>query len=275
MTLATPHNMPLRLFWWKAVPNFGDVLSSIVVAHMCGREVVHAGPGKADLFAIGSILQIARRKYSEVKAYARKPLIWGSGLLHAVTSLEFLSNVNIALLRGPITANLLGIKTDQFGDPGLLVADIFAPAPSKTHRIGLVPHHSQMEDPRIQGLARGSDEILLIDPRQDPETVCQQISACQHIYAASLHGLITADAYGAPSTWVSPGDQGHLKFYDYAASIGRPLISPLAWDQIPDHARHITQPAELPYGAGIARAQADLRNSFPAHLRAEQNTGTA
>lgn len=275
MTLATPHNMPLRLFWWKAVPNFGDVLSSIVVAHMCGREVVHAGPGKADLFAIGSILQIARRKYSEVKAYAQKPLIWGSGLLHAVTSLEFLSNVNIALLRGPITASLLGIKTDQFGDPGLLVADIFAPAPSKTHRIGLVPHHSQMEDPRIQGFARGSEEIFLIDPRQDPETVCQQISACQHIYAASLHGLITADSYGVPSTWVSPGDQGHLKFYDYAASIGRPLITPLTWDQIPDHARHITQPAELPYGAGIARAQADLRNSFPAHLRAEQNTGTA
>ncbi|MEP4038700.1 polysaccharide pyruvyl transferase family protein [Pseudophaeobacter sp.] len=275
MTLATPHNMPLRLFWWKAVPNFGDVLSSIVVAYMCGREVVHAGPGKADLFAIGSILQIARRKYSESKASAQKPVIWGSGLLHAVASLEFLSNVNIALLRGPITANLLGIKTDQFGDPGLLVADIFAPAPAKTHRIGLVPHHSQMEDPQILALAKSSDEILLIDPRQDPETVCQQISACQHIYAASLHGLITADAYGVPSTWVRPGDQGHLKYYDYAASIGRPLISPLAWDQVPDHARHITQPAELPYGAGIARAKADLRNSFPALMRAEQNTGTA
>lgn len=275
MTLATPHNMPLRLFWWKAVPNFGDALSACVVAHLSGREVVHAGPGKADLFAIGSILQIARRKYSEAKAYAQKPIIWGSGLLHAVSSLEFLSNIDIALLRGPITASLLGIKTNQFGDPGLLVADIFAPAPSKTHRIGLVPHHSQMEDIRIQGLTRGSEEFLLIDPRQDPATVCRQISACDHIYAASLHGLITADSYGVPSTWVSPGDQGHLKYYDYAASIGRALISPLVWDQIPDHARHITQPAELPYGAGIARAQADLRNSFPAHLRAEQNTGTA
>ena len=275
MTLATPHNMPLRLFWWKAVPNFGDALSACVVAYLSGREVVHAGPGKADLFAIGSILQIARRKYSEAKAYAQKPIIWGSGLLHAVSSLEFLSNVNIALLRGPITANLLGIKTDQFGDPGLLVADIFAPAPSKTHRIGLVPHHSQLEDPQIQALARGRDEILLIDPRQDPATVCHQISACHHIYAASLHGLITADSYGVPSTWVSPGDQGHLKYYDYAASIGRALISPLVWDQIPDHARNFNQPAELPYGAGIARARADLRNSFPAHLRAEQNTGTA
>lgn len=274
--LATPsHITSLRLFWWKAVPNFGDALSRLVVAHLSGHEVRHAGPGQADLYAIGSILQIARRKYSEVKTYAQKPMIWGSGLLHAVSSTEFLSNVNIALLRGPITASLLGVKTQRFGDPGLLVADVLAPAPSKNHRIGLVPHHSQIEDPEIQTLANSSEEILLIDPRQDPATVCGQISACNHIYAASLHGLITADAYGVASTWVSPGDQGHLKYYDYAASIGRVLISPLAWDQIPDHLRNNNQPAELAYGAGIARAQADLRNSFPARLRAEQNTGTA
>lgn len=279
MTVATSHmtadSGPLRLFWWKAVPNFGDLLSASVVGYLSGREVVHAGPTKAELFAIGSILQIVRRNYAEVNAGAQKPVIWGAGLLHAVSSVGFLSNVNIALLRGPVTASLLGIKTNCFGDPGLLAAEVFAAAGSKTHRFGLVPHHSQMEEVEIKTLAESSDDILLIDPRQDPETVCRQISSCGHIYAASLHGLVTADAYGVTSTWVSPGDQGHLKYYDYAASIGRPLISPLAWDQIPDHARHITQPAELDYGAGIARARADLRNSFPAQLRAEQNTGAA
>lgn len=279
MTVAMSHmtadSGPLRLFWWKAVPNFGDLLSAAVVAHLSGREVTHAGPAQADLFAIGSILQIVRRNYTEARTFAKTPLVWGSGLLHAVSSNGFLSNVNIALLRGPVTADLLGIKTDRFGDPGLLAADVFASAASKTHQIGLVPHHSQMADPQIAELAAHRDDILLIDPRQEPEVVCRQISACEHIYAASLHGLVTADAYGVPSTWVSPGDQGHLKYYDYAAAIGRPLISPLAWDQIPDHARHITQPAVLGYGAGIARAKSDLRNSFPAHLRAEQNTGAA
>lgn len=272
MTVAAshmlPHDGPLRLFWWKAVPNFGDVLSARVVAYLSGREVVHAGPAKADLYAIGSILQIARRNFSQPNPDATKPWIWGAGLLHALASLDFLSNVNIALLRGPVTAALLGIKTDQFGDPGLLVADVFTPTGSQSHRFGLVPHHSQMDDPEIQMLAHSSDEILLIDPRQDPARVCRQISACSHIYAASLHGLVTADAYGVPSTWVSPGDQGWLKYYDYAASIGRPLMSPLPWDQIPEHARNTDHLAELSYGAGIARAQADLRNSFPACLRA-------
>jgi hypothetical protein len=271
----TADSGPLRLFWWKAVPNFGDLLSAAVVAHLSGRAVAHAGPAKADLFAIGSILQIVRRNYNEAKTYAKTPLIWGSGLLHSVSSTQFLSNVNIALLRGPVTADLLGVKTDRFGDPGLLAADVFAPSSTKTHSIGLVPHHSQMGDRQIAELATSSEDILLIDPRQDPEMVCRQISACGHIYAASLHGLVTADAYGVPSTWVWPGDLGQLKYYDYAAAIGRPLNLPLAWKQIPVHARSITQPAELDYGAGIARAKSDLRNSFPAHLRAEQNTGAA
>jgi hypothetical protein len=169
----------------------------------------------------------------------------------------------------------LGIKTDQFGDPGLLIAEILPAAPAKTHRIGLVPHHSQIEDPEILALAQSSDEFLMIDPRQDAEAVCRQISACDQIYASSLHGLITADSYGVPSTWVSPGDQAHLKYYDYAASIGRPMISPLAWDQIPTPAKTQTKQAELPYSAGIVRAKMALHNSFPAHLCAIQNTGTA
>jgi pyruvyltransferase len=273
MTPNASDNAPLQLFWWKGVANFGDALSAIVVAHMCGREVVHRGPGMADLYAVGSLLQIARRKFSDKKTYSKTPWIWGSGLLHAVPQ-DFLGNVHIALLRGPITASLLGIKTDQFGDPGLLISEIVA-ASAKTHRTGLVPHHSQVADPEIVALAQSSDDFLLIDPMQDAASVCQQISACDQIYASSLHGLITADSYGVPSTWVSPGDQAHLKYYDYAASIGRPMISPLAWDQIPTHAKTKTKQAELSYSAGIARAKVALRNSFPAHLSATQNTGTA
>lgn len=274
MTLVASHTAPLQLFWWKGVANFGDALSAIVVAHMCGREVTHRGPGMADLYAVGSLLQIARRQFSEKKTYRKKPWIWGSGLLHPVPQ-DFLGNVEIALLRGPITASLLGIKTDQFGDPGLLISEILPAAPSKTHRVGLVPHHSQLQDSQILALAQRSDDFLLIDPRQDPATVCCQISACDQIYASSLHGLITADSYGVPSTWVSPGDQAHLKYYDYAASIGRPMISPLAWDQIPEHAKTTTKQAELTYSGGIARAKVALRNSFPAQLCATQNTGTA
>ena len=68
---------PIALHWWKAVPNFGDAISAMVVAHVSGRPVTHAGAGKADLFAIGSIIQVARRAHQEARADGVKPWIWG------------------------------------------------------------------------------------------------------------------------------------------------------------------------------------------------------
>ncbi|MGR3678089.1 MAG: polysaccharide pyruvyl transferase family protein, partial [Paracoccaceae bacterium] len=82
MPTSDPHTAPLRLFWWKTIPNFGDDLSRIVVAHVSGRDVVHSGVGGADLLAVGSVIQIARRKFAESARPEGKTHIWGSGLLH-------------------------------------------------------------------------------------------------------------------------------------------------------------------------------------------------
>tara|TARA_R100000908_G_C3695911_1_gene108346 strand:+ start:297 stop:455 length:159 start_codon:yes stop_codon:yes gene_type:complete len=50
---ASADTTPLRLHWWKAVPNFGDALSPVVLAHVAGRRVEHAGVRKAEVWAIG------------------------------------------------------------------------------------------------------------------------------------------------------------------------------------------------------------------------------
>ncbi|MCX8228176.1 MAG: polysaccharide pyruvyl transferase family protein, partial [Sulfitobacter sp.] len=73
---------PLRLHWWKAVPNFGDAISPVVLAYMSGRDVVHAGVNKADIWAIGSLLQVVKRAYPTKKDM--RPTVWGTGLLHPV-----------------------------------------------------------------------------------------------------------------------------------------------------------------------------------------------
>ena len=39
---------PLRLYWWNAVPNFGDAISPVIVGHLSGREVRHAAPKDAE-----------------------------------------------------------------------------------------------------------------------------------------------------------------------------------------------------------------------------------
>ena len=60
MTVAVDTN-PLSLHWWKAVPNFGDAISPVVLAHVSGRKVVHAGVNKAEVWGVGSLLQVVKQ----------------------------------------------------------------------------------------------------------------------------------------------------------------------------------------------------------------------
>lgn len=107
MTVAVD-TQPLRLHWWKAVPNFGDAISPVVLAHVSGRVVVHAGVNQAEVWAVGSLLQVVKRAYAAAKDF--RPLIWGTGVLHPVHGTGFKEHVDIALVRGPITADLLGLE---------------------------------------------------------------------------------------------------------------------------------------------------------------------
>lgn len=264
---------PLRLFWWQGVPNFGDALSALVVAHVAGREVVHAGVASCEMVAIGSLLQVVRRRHNRPRADGVRPWIWGAGLLRAVNP-DFLDNVQIALVRGPVTAAILGIRTSAYGDPGLLAPMIMGDLPTRHDRIGLVAHHSQIDDPEIAALIAAEPALELIDVRGDAAEVCRRIASCTHVVASSLHGLVVADACGVASTWLDPGAQSHLKYHDYAASVGRAMIAPMPIADIPGHLRGLKDDTGLAHGDGIERAREALLESFPASMRAApESTG--
>jgi len=72
---------PLKLHWWKAVLNFGDALSQHVVAYMSGREVVHAGPKGAEIWAIGSLMHVLGQNRDALRA---RPM----SLQHSMRSLK-------------------------------------------------------------------------------------------------------------------------------------------------------------------------------------------
>ena len=264
---------PLGVYWWKAQPNFGDALSALVVAHVSGRPVEHAGPGRCDLFAVGSILQVARRNLKEPRGDGARPWVWGSGLL-APVGREFLANLRVALLRGPITAALLGLEADKFGDPGLLAAEALGPAPERSGKIGIVPHHTHMDDPQLGQIAAADPALALIDVRGDVRDVCHQIAACDHVFASSLHGLIVADSYGVPNTWLDPVGQSRLKYLDYAASVGRAMAAPVALEDVPGMLGKLSD-APLAYQSGIDAARAALHTCFPAPLRAAPHMASA
>lgn len=256
---------PLKLFWWAAKPNFGDALSQIVTQHAAGRPVVHAGPREAEMFALGSILQIARRVYGKPDHPKHRPVIWGSGMMSPIRT-AFLDHVDVAMVRGPITASLLGLDTELYGDPGLLTADALGPV-ERHDRTGLLLHHSQLGHPEIAALIKDEPSIEYIDVRKGPEEVCRAIGACRHVISSSLHGLIVADAYGVQNTWLDPMSHGRLKYYDYAASIARPLGLPMRHEDIRKALPGLPD-GPLTYKDGIDKAKQDLMTHFPAALRA-------
>lgn len=259
---TTVQTKPLQLHWWKAEPNFGDAINPLIVGHVAGRAVAHQGPRKADVFAIGSMLQVVKRSHKEPRDKGNV-VVWGTGLLNPVFGHDFLDNVELALVRGPITAALLKREMKRFGDPGLLINDVLPFEGKRQDRIGIVPHYSLMDDPDLRAFAHSDPAYLLIDPRGDAAEVCLQIASCAHVFASSLHGLIVADAYGVPNTWITPSGQSWLKYLDYAASIGRrDMLAPL------DYADAGAQTsAPITYHDGISAAREALYDSFPEQLK--------
>lgn len=258
---------PIRLYYWPA-PNFGDALSHLVVAHVSGRAVVQARPKQAELFALGSLMHVIAKNWTD-HAKGEGPYLWGTGVLNPFYRKDFLENVRVRLLRGPISAAFLRLKMKEYGDPGLLADEAVGPVAERHDRVAIIPHHSQMDDPRFVEMVAADAALHLIDVRRDPVSVCRDIAASAHVFSASLHGLIVADAYGVANTWMDPEAQGRLKYHDYAASIGRDLIAPVDIDDVPRAARK-ARDTPFPYAEGIARCRASLHLHFPDDLRAPE-----
>ncbi|MCP5072598.1 MAG: polysaccharide pyruvyl transferase family protein [Rhodobacteraceae bacterium] len=259
---------PLKLYWWNDRPNFGDEISRVVTAHASGREVEWAKPKECDLFALGSIIQIARRTHRKPREDGTKPWLWGSGCMGPLRK-DFKDNVTIALVRGPITASLMNVDMTVFGDPGLLIAEAMSEEIQGEDRIGLVPHHSQLDDPALASLVKKEKALRLIDVRGDALQVCRDIAACRHVISSSLHGLITADSFGVPNTWLNPAgihQSPTLKFYDYAASVERALPAPLPVDQVAKYINKLPS-GDISYGDGILRSKRALLDHFPGDLK--------
>ena len=224
---------PVRMYWWGGGSvgyNFGDELSPIVVKALSGRDVQRAPLPRAELLAIGSILQIAAKTSRLAKRTA--PLwVWGSGTLAPVNFPEF-PCLTVSAVRGPLTRNMLRLKADlPIGDPGLL-ADRLVPRPvTKRYAWGVIPHHSHVDSDFVRRLLENTPRSTLIDVRQpDVLSTISKMADCDRIASTSLHGLVVADSFHIPNIWISaPGERRTFswKFTDYFLSVGRSLFQPI------------------------------------------------
>jgi pyruvyltransferase len=249
---------PVKVYWWKDKPNFGDALSKGVVSYVLSRDVVWASENNCDLFGIGSILHRA----DSVRKRDTRPIAWGSGHTKAVSA-DIASRVDIIAVRGPITASYLNLKSIVQGDPGLFASNLIGILPEKKYRFGILPNHAQRRDvfrPRKDQ----STEVLLIDPSTtDYLSVIQAVASCEVILSSSLHGLIVADSLGIPNFWIDPfgiGNAARLKYFDYALSIERILGTPIPLDAIEEFIAGFQGKAddEIPYFRKIESCKTDL-----------------
>jgi pyruvyltransferase len=253
---------PVKLYWWKDKPNFGDALSQGVVSHVLGRPAHWTSEANCQMFAIGSILHRA----NAIPLREVKPIVWGSGHTKPVNP-DILDRLDIIAVRGPITASYLNIRSIAMGDPGLFAAELLPDVAQKKYRVGVIPNHHQTRYFRKLALPQDDTAILINPATRDYLSVVRLISECEFILSSSLHGLVVADSLGIPNQWIDPfgiADAARLKYYDYALSIGRILGEPVPVQSIKDAAQACLGPfnAELPYSEGIAASKAGLLDAL-------------
>ena len=196
--------------------NVGDVVGSLILATLYRGpiEIIDDGPaGRPNLIGLGSILQWADTQ----------SVIWGSGLIAA--DAPFQRPRAIFAVRGRLTREVLlrkGIACPPvFGDPGVLLAEIYPRRHCSEGKVGVIPHYVDADEGFVaQARAAGA---VIIDPLSPPDEYFDRLARCSRVISSSLHGIIFAHAYGIPATWIQLSSRvlgDGFKFYDYFSSIG-------------------------------------------------------
>ena len=107
-----------------------------------------------------------------------------------------------------------------FGDPGLL-ADSLLPNYSeiqKKYSLGIVCHYKDATPEIMSLISKKFVDVKFIDIFSEPFEFMKKINSCELVLSSSLHGLVTADAFGIPNAWLKLSDTlkgGNFKFEDY------------------------------------------------------------
>ena len=206
----------IKAFWYAREPNFGDFLTPLLFSALYGIDLEPATAEEANLFCVGSILDLAPDHYAGH--------ILGTGLMNR-GGFRDISKAKVHLLRGKLTkARMNGCPPCPVGEPGLLCS-LLAPKVKKIYERGIIPHYMDLEHPEIQHWSQ-FDRALIIDVRQPPMDTIAQAASCKEIVSSSLHGLVLADALGIPNKWVSLSilKGKTFKFEDYYSVYDRDPI---------------------------------------------------
>jgi pyruvyltransferase len=203
----------VKVCHWPGYQNVGDTLTPVILDWLgipFEPVPVHTA-GK--LMGCGSLIQWAQAN----------DVIWGSGFI-AQSVYTPPSGLQVLAIRGKLSEHQLGRPVGIHGDPGLLLPLIYRPQIKKQHRIGVIPHYAELDEPLFdpkQLQREGKHHIFVGLPWK---AFVDEILACETIISSSLHGIVIAEAYGVPAQWIKLTDKvigDGFKFHDYYSGTGR------------------------------------------------------
>lgn len=219
--------------------NWGDQLNRYLLPLLSGKETAlipffhQKGIGE-DVYRV--VRKISPRHFDMIEQstiysavgsvlgwlYAENSVVWGSGFLHEGDLLP-VEPQEILAVRGPCTADQIneqyGLSVDVFGDPAVLYTLYYWPKITKRYSLGIIPHYVDYDV--IKKIYHDRTDICIIDIKSGNKKVIDSLLSCHCVASSSLHGLIMADAYGIPTTWIDwlTPKVDDFKYYDYFESI--------------------------------------------------------
>lgn len=218
------------MYWYNFSQNYGDSINPLFVEALSKKKTVRVNPKLASIPYISVIGSV-------IEHLSAKSIIWGSGFISVDSELKY-KPLKVLAVRGPKSREKfrdMGVDCPEiYGDPVLLLPKIYAPKIEKKYSLGVIPHIIDKESEWIKHNCADNPEIKIIDlEKDDVWDVIDDILSCGKIASSSLHGIITADAYGIPSVWLEFSDKvvgNGFKFLDYFESVGRTDLTPLVAD---------------------------------------------
>ena len=178
----------IKAFWIQS-DNVGDTLTPVIVEHFADCKLIHTPENyRNKLIAIGSTMTAMRTGDT----------IWGTGIMRDTDLFVQTPNCKFLAVRGKLTEKILGVNVGVYGDPALLLPLMYKPDTTKKYKVGTIPHYAEKDEKVFKEAGK------IINVQQNWKTFIAEVVSCDEIISSSLHGIVIAEAYGIPATWIKP-----------------------------------------------------------------------
>ena len=199
--------------------NFGDDINPWLFKQISGRKPGYVQPEECygAYIMAGSILEYAKQG----------TMVWGTGIYNSKFRVD--PRAQYFACRGPLSREIIlkcgGKCPDIYGDPVMTLPLFYDKPQEQKYDLGIVPHYIDQQRFNVNW----PDNIKMIDIT-NMDSFIDDVRSCKKILSSSLHGIITADAYGIPAKWCKfsnavAGDG--IKFHDHFLSVGVEPYEPL------------------------------------------------